>query len=308
MQMMNAFVVPSAGSQSLEFTRITVPVIADDELLVQIRAVGVGVHDSYFLPPEREHPFPIGIEAAGTVASIGSSVSGYAIGDRIAFISAMQPKGGVWAEYAAVRADSLILPIPEAMTFDHAAAIPVAATAALRALHALPPIDPGGSLFVAGASGAIGTFVVQLARDRGWQVAASASPRNHDHLRSLGAALTVDYHDATWPEHVRAWRPEGVDGAIAVQPQTTTDSARVLAPGATVVTVSGDSATPAGVRVTGLAYDLDVRDELAALVRDVVAGDIRLVIETVYPFTEAPTALAKVQSRRARGKTVLSLA
>lgn len=275
---------------------------------MKVKAVGVGIHDSYFLPREMSYPYPIGIEAAGVVAQAGDAVTGYAPGDRIAFVSMMQPKGGVWAQYAAVRTDSLIVPIPEGMSFEQAAAIPVAGNSTLRALHALPAISEGGSIFVAGASGAIGTFALQLARARGWQVAASASPRNHDYLRSLGAALAVDYHDVGWPEQVRQWRPDGVDGALAVQPQTTADCAQVVKHGGTVVTVSGDPDAPPGVRVTGLAYHVDVRAELMALMADIVTGDMQLVVEQVYPFSDALSAMAKVHTRRARGKSVLSLA
>ncbi len=274
---------------------------------MQVKAVGVGVHDLYFLPREMKYPYPIGIEAAGVVADVGDAVRGHAPGDRIAFASMMQSKGGVWADFAAVRADSLILPIPDGMTFEQAAAVPVAGSAALRALHALPPIGEGGSLFVAGASGAVGTFALQLARARGWQVAASASPHNHDYLRSLGATLTVDYHDPVWPELVRQWRPDGVDGALAVQPQTTADTARVVKQGGTVVTVSGDQDTVPGMRITGLAYHVDVQEEMLALMADIVAGNVQLVIEQIVAFTDALGALAKVQTRRARGKTVVSL-
>ncbi len=271
MQTMTALVIPSAHDQTITFAQVAVPNVAADELLVEVKAVGVGIHDSYFLPRERSYPFPIGIEAAGVVAQIGSAVIGYVPGDRIAFISMMQPKGGVWAQYAAVRSDSLILAIPEGMSFEQAAAMPVAGNTTLRALHALSAIGEGSSVFVAGASGAIGTFALQLARARGWRVA-------------------------------------GVDGAMAVQPQTTGDSARVVKQGGTVVTISGDTETPPGVKVTGLAYDLDVQEELLALMDDVAAGRLQLVIEHVYPFSDALNALAKVQTRHARGKSVLSLA
>lgn len=307
MQSMTALVIPSAHEQSLTFAQVPVPDIAADELLVRVKAVGVGVHDSYFLPRDLRFPFPIGIEAAGIVDRVGGAVRGYASGDRIAFVSMMQPKGGVWAEYAAVGAGSLILPIPEGMSFEEAAAIPVAGNSTLRAFHALPPIGDDGAIFVAGASGAIGTFALQLARQRGWQVAASASQQNHDYLRSLGAALAVDYRDPAWPEQVRQWRPEGVDGALAVQPQTTAGSARVVKQGGTVVTVSGDNVAAPGVRVTGLAYQVDVRDELLVLMDDIVAGRMQLTIEQVYPFADAPAALAKTQTRHARGKQVISL-
>ncbi len=308
MSTMTALVIPSAHDQTVAPAQVPVPSIAADELFVRIKAIGVGIHDSYFLPTELSYPFPIGIEAAGVVEEVGAAVTDHAPGDRIAFVSMMQPKGGVWAQYAAVRTDSLILAIPEGMSFEQAAAVPVAGNSTLRALHALPAIGEGGSIFVAGASGAIGTFALQLARARGWQVAASASPRNHDHLRSMGAVLTVDYHEGDWPEQVRRWRPEGVDGALAVQPQTTTDTMRVVKDGGTVVTVSGDRVHPVrGVVVTGLAYGADVRGELLGLMDDIVAGRMQLVIEEVYPFTDALSALAKVQTRRARGKIVISL-
>ena len=307
MQQMTAFVLTDPGSGVIQSASIPVPQVGPNELLVRVRAVGVGIHDSYFLPAEMAFPYPIGIEAAGIVEQVAPGVDGYQPGDRIAFVSMMQAKGGVWAEYAVVGTDSLIVPIPEGMSFEQAAAVPVAGNSTLRALHALPPIPAGGSLFVAGASGAIGTFALQLARARGWRVAASASPPNHDYLRSLGAELTVDYRDPAWPEQVRAWRPDGVDGALAVQPQTTEHTALTVKSGGTVVTISGDRAAPPGVRVTGLAYQVDVREELIALMDDIVAGDIQLVIEKVYAFGDALSALGKTQTRHARGKLVLTL-
>lgn len=307
MQTMAAFVIPNAHSGTITSAQIPIPHIAPDELLVRIKAIGVGIHDSYFLPRSMNFPYPIGIEGAGIVEQAGRPGSGYQPGDRIAFVSMMQPKGGTWAQYAAIHTDSLIMPIPDGMTFEQAAAVPVAGNATLRALHALPPIASGGSLFVAGASGAIGTFALQLARARGWRVAASASPPNHDYLHSLGAELAVDYRDPEWPKQVRRWQPEGVDGALAVQPETTNASALVVKAGGTVVTVSGDSTAPHGVRITGLAYHVDVREELLTLMSNILTEDIKLVIEKTYPFADALQALAKAQTRHARGKVVLTL-
>lgn len=94
----------------------------------------------------------------------------------------MQPKRGTWAEYVAVNAGSLTIPIPSGLGFVEAAAIPVAGNTVLKALRALAAAPIGGTLFIAGGSGAIGTFAIQLARKRGWRVAASASeakPRLH---------------------------------------------------------------------------------------------------------------------------------
>ncbi|UWZ39449.1 NADP-dependent oxidoreductase [Dactylosporangium roseum] len=305
---MRAFVIPSPQCSSVELARVPVPRIGREELLVRIKAVGVGIHDSYFLPPGISYPFPIGIEAAGVVEEVGSAVAGHQPGDRIAFVSSMQVRGGTWAEYAAVRADSLIVPIPAGLDFEQAAAVPVAGNTTLRAFRTLPPIQAGGSIFVAGASGAIGTFAVQLARAKGWQVAASASQHNHEYLASLGATKIVDYHDRSWPDEIRRWRPGGTDAALAIQPNTTADSLRVVKDGGTVITISGDQVAPTpGVTVAMPSHSINVRDELVALMERIASGQMRLTIEKVYPFEDGLEALAKVRTRRARGKTVLTL-
>lgn len=308
MHTMNAFVLHGPGAHTVTAERIAVPQIGAEELLVRIKAVGVGVHDSYFLPRQPIFPFPIGIEAAGVIEQIGAAVAGYSVGDRIAFVSMMQPKGGVWAEYAAVHKDSLILEIPEQMSFEQAAATPVAGNTTLRGLHSLTSIPTSGSIFIAGGSGAIGTFAIQLAHQRGWEVAASASQRNHDYLTDLGASLAVDYHQPDWPHKVRQNYPDGVDGAIAIQPDTTAASMSIVKNGGTVVTVSGDQIAPThAVNVTGLAYGADVLGELRTLMNEIITDEIQLVIEQIFPFDQALQALAKVQTRHARGKVVLSL-
>jgi NADPH:quinone reductase-like Zn-dependent oxidoreductase len=306
---MRAVVLDGPARDRLELADVPAPSPGPDELLVRTRAIGVGIHDSSFLPPGFTTPYPIGIEAAGVVEQVGGRLNDrHAPGDRIAYISANQLKGGTWAEYAVVAGDSLILDVPQAMSFEQAAAVPVAANTALRALHALPPLPAGGSLFVAGASGAVGTFAVQLAHARGWRVAASASPGNHGYLAELGAALAVDYRDPDWPDRVRRWMPQGVDAALAVQPDTSMTSATVVKDRGTVVSVSGDQGVPPrGITLTGLAYHVDVQAELVHLVDRIVAGELRLEIEHVYPFDQALAALGKVQSRRARGKVVLTL-
>jgi NADPH:quinone reductase-like Zn-dependent oxidoreductase len=306
---MRAVVLSAAGSGLVDPAQVPVPRPGADELLVRVRAIGVGIHDSYFLPAGITAPFPIGIEAAGVVDEVGPELSGrYARGDRIAFVSVNQRKGGTWAEYAVVGADALIVPVPAEMSFERAAAVPVAVNTALRALHALPPILAGGSVFVAGASGAVGTIAVQLARGRGWHVAGSASSRNHEYLICLGATEAVDYSDPGWVQRIRDWRPDGVDAALAVQPNTTAASIEVVKDGGTVVSISGDSVQPPrGVTVTGPSYTVDVRAELLAVLDQIAADEIHLEIEKTYPFDQAPAALAKVQTRHARGKIVLSL-
>lgn len=303
---MRAFVLPRAGADTPEFAEVEIPPMADDEILVRVKAVGVGVNDPFLLPDDAVYPYPIGIEAAGIVADAGRLVSGRRHGDRVAVVSRRQPKGGTWAAFVAVRATSLIVPIPAEMSFVKAAAVPIAGDAALRALTALGPAT--GSLFVAGGSGAIGTLAIQLAVRRGWRVAASASAANHDHLLALGAELAVDYRDEGWPQQVREWAPYGVDAAMAVQPGTSKAGLQVVRDGGRLVTVSDDELSPErGVHVQDVSHDIDVRDELLALMPAVAAGEIRIEIEHVHPFDDAAAALTAVTTRHARGKRVLRL-
>lgn len=187
---MKAIVLPSRGAQTIELS----------EVLVQVHAAGVGIHDSYFLPKDAQYPYPIGIEGAGVIEEVGSAVAGYKRGDRITFVSSMQSKGGTWAQYAAVNAQSLIMAIPSGLDFVQAAAIPVAGNTVVRALSALQVTPAGGTLFITGGSGAIGSLGIQLARQRNWRVGASASTTNHDYLKSLGAEMVVDYHDPDWTD------------------------------------------------------------------------------------------------------------
>lgn len=304
---MRAFVKRSPASEDIALEEVKVPLINDDELLVRVKAIGVGIHDSYFLPNEIHYPYPIGVEAAGIVEAAGSLVTGYKKGDRIAFVSMIQPKGGTWAEFAAVQQDSLILPIPETMGFIKAAAVPVAGNTVLRALTALH-LKEVDSVFIAGASGAIGTFAIQFAKARGWKVAGSASPKNHDYMKSLGADKTVDYRNPNWAKEIREWMPNGVDAAIAIQPGTGTESMHVGKDEGTVITISGDRIEPErGITAAFVPHKADVRDEVKQLIQEIAAGTYQIVIEQTYTFEQGLEALQKTQTRHARGKLVLTL-
>ncbi len=304
---MRAFVKQSANPNDITLLEMPVPSISDDEMLIKVQAIGVGIHDEYFLPQNITYPYIFGIEAAGVVQELGKNVSSYEVGDRIAFVSMMQPKGGTWAEYVAVNKDSLSYRIPENMTFEQAAAIPVAGNTALKAIEPLP-LQSGGSLFIAGASGAIGTFLIQLAKEKGYIVASSASKKNHQYMKDLGADFTVDYNDADWQQQITEWMPGGVDAAIAVQPNTTADSMKVVKNNGTITSISGDQvASERGITVGIVSHQLDILDELNHMVKRIADDEMELVIEEVYPFTEAFDALKKTQTRHARGKLVVSM-
>lgn len=305
---MRAFVRTAATDQHVEITDVAIPEVGNGEVLVAVHAFGVGLHDRFFIPPDGPFPYVIGTEGAGMVEAVGPGVDRCAVGDRVMVSTAMQPQGGTWAEYVVV-AEGSAVPIPDELGFEVAAGIPIAGKSAVECLHTLA-LEAGTTLFVAGASGAIGTLVVQLAVRAGVQVAGSASASNHQYLVSLGAELAVDYHDPIWPEQVREWAPGGVDAVLAIQPGTPASSLSVVRDGGHVVTVSGDPvASERGVVVEQFEHRFGPDSERAMrqLVDDIAAGRIRVVVEQVHRFDQAVTALEKTESRHARGKSVVAV-
>lgn len=286
---------------------VPVPNIDDNEVLVRVQTVGVGIHDRWALPPKPRFPYAIGLEGAGIIANVGSAVKGFEPGDRVMFSATPQPKGGTWAEFAAVSADALIA-MPEGLAFTEAAALPIAGTTALEGIKALG-LNRGDTVFMAGASGAIGTLAIQLATMRGYRVTASASAKNHEYMRSLGAEFAVDYHDPEWSKQVLRWIPGGVDAAIAIQPGTGRTSLQVVRDGGKVVTVSGDQVTSERyITVEQVMHHPETRQDLFLLAADVAAGRMRAVVEQIYPFEQGLEALEKTATRHARGKIILTIA
>lgn len=301
---MQAFVRTSARNQDLELTDMPVPKAGDGEVLVQVEAFGVGIHDRYYIPGDVDFPYVIGTEAAGVIVQVGNGVRDYQIEDRVILNSAMQPKGGCWAEYVVV-SEGALYSLPAEMDFTTGAAFSIAGKTALESMRALM-LGSGDTLFVAGASGAIGTLVIQLAAAKGIRIIGSASQKNHDYMLSLGAEAAVDYSDPNWQQQVRQWCPGGVSAALAIQPDTAADSLAVVRDGGRVITVSGDQIAPqrdiAGAQIE---HSENTRHAVNELLSDIADERILQVIEAVYPFTDALDALRKTETRHARGKVVV---
>ncbi|WP_313358263.1 zinc-binding dehydrogenase, partial [Microbacterium sp.] len=167
--------------------------------------------------------------------------------------------------------------------------------------------EPGSTLFVVGASGAVGSMLVPLAVRAGWRVVASASAGSLEHLRELGADAALDYR-ADWRVQLRALNPGGVDAAVAIPAGTTAGAMEVVRDEGAMITVSADDVAPVrGIRVRGLNYAAPVRAPLQHLLEEVQAGRFLLYIDLQLPLEHAEDALAKVRSQRARGKTVLTI-
>jgi NADPH:quinone reductase-like Zn-dependent oxidoreductase len=197
------------GPEVLEIVDLPDPHPGPGQVRIAVRAAGVNPSDwkKRQGAMDRELPQTLGHDAAGVVDELGKGVADVALGDRVFGFSA---EGAAQAELAVL---TYYAPIPPSLDFPGAAALPSAIETAARALHQLG-VEHGCTLLVNGASGSVGSAAVQLAALRGARVVGTASPVNHDYLRSLGAE-PVTYSKGLI-ERVRALAPDGVDLALDV--------------------------------------------------------------------------------------------
>jgi NADPH:quinone reductase-like Zn-dependent oxidoreductase len=197
------------GPEVLEVVDLPDPHPGPGRVRIAVRAAGVNPSDwkkrEGMMDPEL--PQTMGYEAAGVVDELGVGVADVSVGDRVFGLSA---DGAAQAELAVL---SWYAPVPSSLDFAGAAALPAAVETATRALDQLG-VERGSTLLINGASGSVGSAAVQLAAVRGARVIGTASPANHEYLRSLGAE-SVAYGDGM-AERVRAVAPDGVDLALDV--------------------------------------------------------------------------------------------
>jgi NADPH:quinone reductase-like Zn-dependent oxidoreductase len=192
-----AVVTGYGGVERLELREIDPPEPGSGQLLVRVRAAGVNPIDwkirrggLRLLLPAR-FPLVLGFDVAGEVAAIGPEVADFEPGDPV-YAMLDSRHGGGYAEYAVV-GEAAAAPKPEALDWEEAAAVPVAALTALQALRDRPGLRPGQRVAITGAAGGVGHFAVQLAAALGARVTAVAAPDRQDFVRQLGAERAVDY-------------------------------------------------------------------------------------------------------------------
>jgi len=323
---MKAAVRDRFGSPDVvELREIEKPTPADDEVLVRVRAASVNPADWYgvtgrpyvgrpamgLLKPRSNR---LGVDFAGTVDAVGKDVTQFRPGDEV-----FGGRDGAFAEYVCVREERAVVPKPANVTFEQAAAVPVAALTALQGLRDKGQIQPGHRVLINGASGGVGTFAVQIAKALGAEVTGVCSTRNVDTVGSLGADHVIDY---TRDDFTRSDQRFDLLLDIAGN-RSWSEYKRVLNPQATLVMVGA----PKGTRLLGpLSHIVKVR--LAALrsSRKVVffiakfdkadmlvlqelleAGKVTPVIDRRYELSEIADALRYLGEGHAQGKIVLAV-
>jgi NADPH:quinone reductase-like Zn-dependent oxidoreductase len=322
---MRAIVQDVYGSADrLRLSEIEKPVIAANEVLVQVRAAGVDRGTCHlmrgepylmrilglgFRGPKNHVP---GLDVAGTVVAIGADVTRFQVGDEVFGIAR-----GSFAEYAAAREDKLVGK-PAGLSFEQAAVIAVSGLAALKGLHA-GRIAAGQKVLIIGASGGVGTYAVQLAKAFGATVSGVASTAKVDLVRSIGADEVIDYTREDFTEGTR--RFDLILDTAGRRPLS--QLRRALTPRGTLVIVGGEGGdrwlggfqrqlfAPVRSRLTeqkllGL-ISRERQQDLLTLKALIEEGKLVPVIDRTFPLGEAPQAIRYLEQGHARGKVVLSV-
>ncbi|WP_214319569.1 NAD(P)-dependent alcohol dehydrogenase [Nonomuraea sediminis] len=328
---MKAFVLRSYGSpEALDLTEIDKPVPREGEVLIRVRATSVQPYDWHLMRGEpyvarlmsggpglrRPKIAILGADVAGQVEAVGGNVTRFRPGDEV---FAMSKQGG-FAEYVCVP-ESELAPKPGNLSFEQAAAVPLAANTALIALRDQGRLRPGQGVLVNGASGGVGTFAVQIAKALGAEVTGVCGPRNVDLVRSIGADEVIDYTKQDFTRYGR--RHDLLVDIAGSRPGSA--CRRALTSKGTHVIVGGPGSRwlqPVG-RISGkLAMSLFVsqrvvmadvvrctrnRQNLLALTELIEDGKVTPVIDRSYPFEEIPEAIRYQEEGHAAGKVVITI-
>jgi NADPH:quinone reductase-like Zn-dependent oxidoreductase len=306
----------------LELRDVDKPAIEDHQVLVRVHASSVNPSEWYRVVGLRigrienglrkPKSTTIGGDLAGVVETVGREVTEFQPGDEVFGTSAAS-----WAEYAPAREIRLVRK-PANVSFEEAAAVPVAALTALQALRDKGRVQAGQKVLINGASGGVGTFAVQLAKSFGAEVTAVCSSRNVDLVRSLGADHVVDYTQEDFTR--RGDRHDLMLDIAGSRPFS--EFRRVLTPKATAVVVGapmsnrglGPLSHVIGTRVTSLGRSQKItffiakieKDDLAFLGTLLEDGTVKSVIDRRYELSQVPDALRYLGEGHARGKIVIT--
>jgi NADPH:quinone reductase-like Zn-dependent oxidoreductase len=324
---MKAIVQDEYGSpDALELREVDRPVPAGNEVLVRVHAAAVNAYDWHLmrgdpylarlsLGPRRPKVKIRGRDFAGRVEAVGRDVTRFQPGDEV-----FGEADGAFAEYTCV-AEDVVGAKPANLTFEQAAAMPLAGNTALQALRDAGRVRQGQQVLVNGASGGVGTFAVQIAKSLGAEVTAVCSTRNVDLARSIGADHVIDYTQEDFAQNGRRY-----DVVLdLVGNRSLSDYRRALTPTGTLVLSGGGVSDggslvgPMGLMIRGQLLSRFVRqrlvtfmasqsrEDLATLRELAESGEVSPVIDRTYPLSETPEAIRYLEAEHARAKVVITV-
>lgn len=325
---MKAVVYTQYGSPDvLQLEEVEKPASADNEVLVKVHAVALNYADWGLLTGK---PFMVrlmaggvlkpknkilGADIAGRVEAVGKNASHFQPGDEV-FGDISGGGWGGFAEYVSVP-ENVLVRKPANVTFEEAAAVPLAAVTALQGIRDKGQIQPGQKVLINGASGGVGSFAVQIAKSFGTEVTAVCSTGKMEMVRSIGADHIIDYTKEDFTQNGRHY--DLIIGANGYHPLS--DYKRALAPGGTYVCTGGTLAQVFQAMLLGPLMSVSGdkklgsmgvakpnQKDLAFLKTFLEAGKIVPVIDKCYPLRETAAAFRYLGEGHARGKVVVTLA
>jgi NADPH:quinone reductase-like Zn-dependent oxidoreductase len=320
---MKAILCTKYGSPDvLRFEEVAKPAPKDDEVLIRVHSASVNAYDWHLLTADIflvrvmsggliKPKFVIpGADMAGRVEAVGRNVKQFQPGDEV-FGDISQ---GAYAEYACAPVEKLALK-PVNLSFEEAAAVPMAALTALQGLRDEGKVQPGQKVLINGASGGVGTFALQIAKAFGAHVTAVCSLRNMEQALSLGADQVIDYTREDFTKSGQQYdlilAVNGYHPLSAYKRALTPYGIYVMAGGTMSqifqATLLGSRMSEAGGRkMCGVSAKVDQKD-LEQLKQLIEAGKIKPIIDRRYPFHESAEALRYLGTGHARGKIVINI-
>ena len=297
------------GSELLGISELPDPEVGPGRVRVRVHAPGVNPYDykvragylQEFVPAT--FPLVLGVDEAGVIDAVGPDSGRFDVGDEVVGLAMEDVSNGTYAELVTAPAAALVSK-PGNMEFTTAAAVPLAGLTAAQAVSGEGlAISSGETVLVHAAAGGVGTFAVQLARRTGARVIGTASPRNADYLRSLGAE-PVEYGDGL-VERVRELAPDGVDAALDLAGGEALDqSAELLRDPLRLISAVDPRVFQLGGRMIQAHPNRGQLEELLDLVSK---GDVHVEIAEVLPLDRVARAHDVIAEGHVRGKLVLDL-
>jgi NADPH:quinone reductase-like Zn-dependent oxidoreductase len=284
--------------------------LADDEVLLEVKAAGVAIWDEIVRAGQwdvgAKPPMALGTEAAGTVLAVGQAVTDWAPGDEVLTHPVPLRDQGAWAPRMIVPAGVLARKPPSA-SWEEAAAFPIPALTAEQVLDTLN-VRTGEQLLIHGAGGVTGGLLVALGALRGAEVIATAGPASQQRVSALGAHQVVDYHDQEWPEQVRAITGgHGVAAAVNAATGGAASAIRAVADGGRLATITQDPPSQErGITISDFYVRAD-GNQLRQLAQRLGDGELEIPIAASRPLADAAEALAQATGGHIGGAVVLTL-
>lgn len=278
------------------------------EVLVRVFAAGVTPSEVLWYPTSHtKNGYPRtgavpSHEFSGVIAATGTGVTGFGIGDEIYGMNDWFDQGAL-AEYCVTEAQ-WIAPKPRRLSHAEAASVPIGALTAWQGLFSRAKLQPGERVLVQGGAGAVGVFAVQLARFRGARVAATVSAGNLEFVKSLGAIQAIDHTAGPFEAEAR-----DIDVVFdTVGGDTLRRSWDVLRPGGRLVTIAAEEEASRDERSRAAFFIVEPdRLQLVEIARLLDAGDLRPVVDSVVPLSQAGLVYAGKLARNGRGKVTVAV-